>query len=313
VAFVGSSNLSHSGLTTGVEWNLQTHHLSALHREFETLWADPRAVTLSAEWLAHYDEQRRQRATGRPVVDRFGVEPDEIEEAGELAAETGIEEAEAAPTPWSVQSEALAALEATRIDGHEAGLVVMATGLGKTWLAAFDSTRPEFRRVLFVAHRGEILRQARDVYRVGGPGGALTLFTGDEHRLTVTWCSPACVAAPQPRPLRPEHFDYVVVDEFHHAATPVPPGAVTSGLGSCSASPPPDRADAADLLALCSGQPRLRLRAHRGVTRKLLSPSSTTPYPTWPTTSTSPGATAASTPSSRPVGNDPAGRAGPGR
>ena len=275
VAFVGSSNLSHSGLTTGVEWNLQTHHLSALHREFETLWADPRAVTLSAEWLAHYDEQRRQRATGRPVVDRFGVEPNEIEEAGELAAETGIEEAEAAPTPWSVQSEALAALEATRIDGHEAGLVVMATGLGKTWLAAFDSTRPEFRRVLFVAHRGEILRQARDVYRQVRPGGALTLFTGDEHRPNgdVVFASVQSLHRNLAR-FGPEHFDYVVVDEFHHAAAPTYRLVLSHFrprfvLGLTAT---PDRADAADLLALCSDNLVYDCGLIEGVSRKLLSP-----------------------------------------
>src|SRR5262249_39070869 len=51
-----------------------------------------------------------------------------------------------APEPHEVQLEALAALEATRAGGNTAGLVVLATGLGKTWLSAFDSDRPEFRR-----------------------------------------------------------------------------------------------------------------------------------------------------------------------
>ena len=51
------------------------------------------------------------------------------------------------PTP--IQVEALEALTQTRHEGFAAGLVVMATGLGKTWLAAFDSTRPAFRRTLY--------------------------------------------------------------------------------------------------------------------------------------------------------------------
>src|SRR5690606_30849788 len=180
IAFVGSSNLSHSALTSGVEWNIEIRHLAALHREFESLWGDPRALALTAEWLVQYDEVRRLRvADQRKVFEGFGVQP--VDAAEDASAEIGVEDAVVAPTPWSVQSEALAALEATRIDGHEAGLVVMATGLGKTWLAAFDSTRPEFRRVLFVAHRDEILTQARDVYRQVRPGGALTMFTGDER------------------------------------------------------------------------------------------------------------------------------------
>ena len=49
----------------------------------------------------------------------------------------------------------------------------MATGLGKSWLAAFDSTRPEFGRVLFAAHREEILNQCRDAYRRIRPDGTL--------------------------------------------------------------------------------------------------------------------------------------------
>ena len=56
-------------------------------------------------------------------------------------------------------------LQRTRNEGFTAGLVVLATGLGKTWLAAFDCDRPEFRRVLFVAHREEILDQAVQVFR----------------------------------------------------------------------------------------------------------------------------------------------------
>ena len=69
------------------------------------------------------------------------------------------------PPPHDIQREALEALERTRREGNSAGLVVLATGLGKTWLSAFDSCgtggRPGFQRILFVAHRDEILTQAR--------------------------------------------------------------------------------------------------------------------------------------------------------
>jgi superfamily II DNA or RNA helicase len=72
-------------------------------------------------------------------------------------------------TPNSIQREALEALRADREQGNQAGLVVLATGLGKTYLAAFDSLC--FGRVLFVAHRNEILSQASYAFaRVGPPG-----------------------------------------------------------------------------------------------------------------------------------------------
>ena len=85
------------------------------------------------------------------------------------------------PVPHAVQSEALAALEATRLAGNRSGLVVMATGLGKTWLAAFDSNRPEFRRVLFVAHREEILAQAMETFRRIRPAAGIGLYAGGDR------------------------------------------------------------------------------------------------------------------------------------
>jgi superfamily II DNA or RNA helicase len=59
----------------------------------------------------------------------------------------------------------LRALGATREHGYTRGLVVMATGLGKTYLSAFDFLQHQGRRALFVAHVDEILQQAAS--RVG--------------------------------------------------------------------------------------------------------------------------------------------------
>lgn len=268
VAFVGSSNLSRSGITTGVEWNLETRHVAELVAAFETLWEDDRAVPLTADWLEGYEERRRALLGAR--TERPGPAP---EEPGEF--EYRPDEIESTPRPWNVQAEALAALEATRIDGHKAGLVVMATGLGKTWLAAFDSTRPEFRRVLFVAHREEILRQARDVYRRVRPAGSLTMYTGTERDPG----GEVVFAAVQSlhRNLdhfEPDDFDYVVVDEFHHAAAMTYRRVLAHFrprflLGITAT---PDRADAADLLALCSDNLVYDCGLVEGVRRRLLCP-----------------------------------------
>src|SRR5687768_1792451 len=63
---------------------------------------------------------------------------------------------------------------------RQAGLVVLATGLGKTWLAAFDSANDQFQRVLFVAHRKEILNQAMQTFRLIRPLAKLGRYTGQE-------------------------------------------------------------------------------------------------------------------------------------
>ena len=65
--------------------------------------------------------------------------------------------------PRGAQIEALCALENSRAEGALRGIVQAATGVGKTYLAAFDSRN--YRRVLFVAHREEILNQAAISFR----------------------------------------------------------------------------------------------------------------------------------------------------
>jgi superfamily II DNA or RNA helicase len=75
----------------------------------------------------------------------------------------------------------LVALERTRQEGFTAGLVVLATGLGKTWLAAFDSNRRDYRRILFVAHREEILEQAMAAFQQMRPASSIGRFIGEQR------------------------------------------------------------------------------------------------------------------------------------
>src|SRR3954451_6654827 len=231
-AVVGSSNLSRPGLVGGIEWNVGLETVVPMLERFTELWDDPRSVELTADWLRNYHP---------PVVDTSLAPVIELEEAPVQPVE-----------PRPIQREALAALEQTRIAGHRAGLVVMATGLGKTWLAAFDTARPQFRRVLFVAHREEILRQSRDVFRRVQPDGDFGLYYGEERRpeARVVFASVQTLAR-RLDAFAPDAFDYIVVDEFHHASassyrkvldhfTP----AFLLGLTAT-----PDRMDGADLLA----------------------------------------------------------------
>ncbi len=156
IAFVGSSNLSRPALQRGVEWNLRVDRdrdATAYNRvrdAFEKLWASARK--LDAEWIADYATRARRVQLPMPL----GEGEDEL--------------LEAPPEPHLVQIEALEALRACRASGRNRAIVVLATGLGKTWLAAFDfrqmaeelGRRP---RVLFIAHRSELLKQAAKTYR----------------------------------------------------------------------------------------------------------------------------------------------------
>jgi superfamily II DNA or RNA helicase len=115
----------------------------------------------------------------------------------------------------------LAALAASRQRGYRRGLVVLATGLGKTWLAAFDAVGMGARRILFVAHREEILTQAAATFVRILPRKRVGHYTGRSRDADVdVLCASVQTLAKAEHLERfaPQHFDYVVIDEFHHAA-----------------------------------------------------------------------------------------------
>ena len=149
---MGSSNLSESALQHGVEWNyrvLSSEEESGFDQvvhAFEKLFWHEKTQFLTDDWLKDYELRHRQPQQ----VGSFGLEP-----------ETDYP----IPEPHMIQAEALKALDASRRNGFKAGLVVLATGLGKTWLSAFDTFYGSFKKVLFVAHREEILNQSMETFR----------------------------------------------------------------------------------------------------------------------------------------------------
>nr|WP_246237437.1 DUF3427 domain-containing protein [Halovulum dunhuangense] len=258
---VGSSNLSHSALTDGIEWNLRhvdpvdPAPLRAARAAFEALLLMPEVTELTPAWIDVYEERRiapQPMITGAPM-----------------------EAPEAAPTPHEVQAEALLALRASRAKGYGAGLVVLATGLGKTFLAAFDSATAA--RVLFVAHREEILTQAMAAFRAVRPRARLGRYSGEEKdaEADIVFASVQTLArdAHLTR-FEPRAFDYIVVDEFHHAAAATyrriidhfQPGFL---LGLTAT---PDRSDGGDLLGLCEENLVYECDLWSGIDRGLLAP-----------------------------------------
>ena len=280
--YVGSSNLSASGIDGGVEWNLGTDRVEQLVARFESLWIDERSKPLDREMLRRYRESWHKVSAGAASLPPGTTEEPPVPQPP-AESDDNVRRLFGAPdepptqpvTPWSIQAEALAALERTRGDGFDRAFVVMATGLGKTWLAAFDSARPEFRRVLFVAHREEILRQSRDVFRRVRPAAELGLFFGDEK----TGDAEAVFAGVQTlhrhlAAFDPAEFDYLVIDEFHHATASTYrrvlrhfQPAFLLGLTAT-----PDRRDGADLLALCGDNLVFDCGLAEGIRRGELSP-----------------------------------------
>jgi len=165
----------------------------------------------------------------------------------------------------------------SRSQGNQAGLVVLATGLGKTWLSAFDALAFKARRILFVAHREEILRQARDTFRRIRPEASLGFYTGQDKAPDAEVIFASIQTLGRVNHLRrfgPQDFDYIVVDEFHHAAARsyrklidyFEPGFL---LGLTAT---PERTDGGNLLALCGENLVFRSDLLEGIRRELLCP-----------------------------------------
>lgn len=267
--FVGSNNLSRSGIEEGIEWSVETPEVRDLIVGFERLWNDRRSTPVDDLWVARYRDRFVEPVRAFTDVDVVDAT------ARPFVAEAAAEPEADRPTPRPIQIEALAALEATRAAGHRAGLVVMATGLGKTWLAAFDADRPEFPKVLFVAHREEILTQARGVFRSVRPEARLGFFTSAEKTVDADVVFATVQTLHRHLGSFPAgSFEYVVVDEFHHASARTYRAVLSHFqprflLGLTAT---PERLDGADLLALCGDNVPYRCDLVDGVQRKELAP-----------------------------------------
>lgn len=206
-AYIGSSNLTHSAQVTGLEWNVRVSGarnpdvIEKFEAVFESYWESDDFRPFDPE---EFREITRVRADGPQVY----LSPIEIK-----------------PEPF--QARLLELIELSRLRGFHRNLLVSATGTGKTVMAALDYQRLRSRlpraRLLFVAHRREILEQSLATFRHALRDAAFgELWVGgarpsdyDHVFASIQSLSAALVAN-----LAPDHFDVVIIDEFHHAAAP---------------------------------------------------------------------------------------------
>jgi len=271
--YIGSSNISESAMTSGLEWNIKLSQydsgdiLEKIRATFEGYWNNPEFTP----FIAALDSERLRKA----LKSERRTSQDE---ASNVAFNFDIK-------PYYYQQEILDKLKAEREVHHSfKNLVVAATGTGKTVIAAFDYR--DFCRVnpgkpnklLFVAHRKEILSQSLACFRgilkdlnfgsmmVGGlkPDSFDHLFVSiqsfNSKELTEI--------------TTPDFYDYIVIDEFHHAAAPSYQELldyyrpkILLGLTAT-----PERADGRSIYSYFEGRIAAEIRLWEAIERKLLSP-----------------------------------------
>ncbi|WP_298069382.1 DEAD/DEAH box helicase [uncultured Mailhella sp.] len=269
-AYVGSSNLSNVAISSGLEWNIKVTRkdlpetIDKIAATFESYW--------NASEFEYYDEGQRERLARALKSEKY-------------TDSNNVQLYTVDVRPYSYQQEILDQLEAERaVRGYMRNLVVAATGTGKTVISALDYKR--FRkqhlgkpcRLLFVAHREEILQQSLHTFRaVLKDANFGELFVGklrpgslDNLFLSIqTFNARAFTEL-----TTPDYYDYIVVDEFHHAAAPsyqtllaYYQPKILLGLTAT-----PERMDGKSILPYFGNRIAAAIRLPEAIDRKLLCP-----------------------------------------
>ncbi len=247
--FIGSSNLSKSAWTSGIEWNYridkQTNYEDFKYFKgmFEDLFLN-HSIIVNDEELERYSKNWKKPK----IYSNLKTKKEDITYVYE---ENKTDNVVNMFEPRGAQIEALYNLRKTRDEGNDKGLVVAATGIGKTYLAAFDSR--EFDKVLFVAHREEILKQAYESFKnvrndkhidykyntydnvaeintlyktnkYNEEGYSMGFFMNSKKDTNkdIVFASVQSLGKEgylNDEYFDKEYFDYIVVDEFHHAVS----------------------------------------------------------------------------------------------
>ncbi len=205
-AYVGSSNLTHSAQVAGLEWNVRVSEarnravIEKIAAVFEAYWQQ-----------ADFEPYERQRFLDATEV--------RVRNTGVLT----LSPVEIRLEPF--QERLLEQIELSRQQGYHRNLLASATGTGKTVMAAVDYARLRSRlpraRLLFVAHREEILAQSRATFAHAMRDGSFgELWVGGDRpkEFEHVFASIQSLNASGVEAIEPSHFDVVIVDEFHHAA-----------------------------------------------------------------------------------------------
>lgn len=263
--WAGSSNLSKGGLATNLEWNLRSTTptgLSSSAEKFEALWMRSDVSPVTDSFIQRYKEIYLECANRarQPVITQLGdIESWSIP----------------GPTPNEAQTEALIQLAALRSRGERRAAVIAATGVGKTFLAAFDVLQSGARNVLYVSHRLEHLTQA---LRAFGQVMASTHSLGlvgdgvDESDADIVFATVASLT--NRHELAARHWEYLVIDEFHHVAAdsyevlrPIRDKSFLLGITAT-----PERQDGRDVLEWCDWNVVYEVRLTEAIDRGWLLP-----------------------------------------
>lgn len=215
--FIGSSNLTDTALKKSYEYNLKLTSLdngeviNYFKDQFNILWES--SDILNVKWIEDYEVVYKNSDNDSKIL--------EIIETQQPYYYKNKDPKEI--TPNIMQEEALESLKNLRLSGERKGLIVSATGTGKTFLSAFDVKRYKPKRVLFIAHREQILIKTLNDYRdlIGGDPSEYGINSGTSKSLNSKYIFATVQTFSRDdhlKQFKKDAFDYIVIDEAHRSS-----------------------------------------------------------------------------------------------
>lgn len=212
-AIIGSSNLTANALVKNLEWNLRfsalpegdiVHQINGVTQEYLKS-----SENLTKEWVDKY-EKKWSPPKRKGLIDIISGEVEEERSSTETIH------------PNVMQKEALAEIAALRDSGEKRGVVISATGTGKTILSALDVRAYAPERMLFIVHREQILDRAISEFKrvLGAPDSHFGKLAGGKQEVDSRYVFASIQTLSRPDVLKkfePNAFNYILIDEVHRA------------------------------------------------------------------------------------------------
>lgn len=259
---IGSSNITQSALKSNIEWNVEivskqdTYFIKEVLKEYDSLWdtceiADEDFIKRYADFLKNINSNQ-----GRQSL---------------------IYEKSKYIVPNRMQKRAIENLDRLRNFGERKALVIAATGTGKTYMSAFDVKTVKPKKLLFVVHREEILRKAKDTFETLLPNEKITfgLLTGNHKEKHVDYVFSTIQTLSRCfQEFERDEFDYIIIDEAHHATSPSYQDVLNyfEPLFTLGMTATPERSDSRNVFDLFDNNVALEVRLHDALEDELVIP-----------------------------------------